>query len=121
MLKGRRSPSRSCPRSFWSPAAGAGSSRERFPREPSRQSRHSQSPSKSCKICGFHAALEDDDQPAFSYRLPVGGASGDILSDIDDHILSPSLGMCSKKVLKLLPYTGICSRRFYRFKGGGSD
>ena len=29
---------------------------------------------------------------------------------------SPSLGMCSK-VLKLLPYPGVRSRRFYRFEG----
>ena len=31
-------------------------------------------PSESCKIHGFHAAVEDDEQRASSYYLPVGGA-----------------------------------------------
>ena len=42
----------------------------------------------------------------------VGGAS----VDIDNRVLSPSFGMRSKKVLKLLQYPGIHSRKFYRFK-----
>ena len=69
------------------------------------------------KVHGFCAALEDDDQPAFSYLLPVGRASGDILAEIDDRVLSPSLGMRSKKVSKLLTYPGVCNRRFYRLEG----
>ena len=75
-----------------------------------------EAPSESRKIRGFRAALEDDDQPASSYRLPVGGASADILSDIDDRILSPSLGMRSK-VSKPLQYPGVCSCHFSRFEG----
>ena len=43
----------------------------------------------------------------------VGGAS----VDIDNRVPSPSFGMRSKKVLKLLQYPGIHSRKFYRFKG----
>ena len=50
--------------------------------------------SESCKIRGFCVALEDNDQSA-SYRLPVGGALGDILADTDDRISSPSSGMSS--------------------------
>ena len=72
---------------------------------------------ESRKIRGFRVALEDNDQPASSYCLPVGGASGDILADIDDCISSPSSGMRSKKVSKLLTYPGVRSHRFYRFKG----
>ena len=59
--------------------------------------------SENQKICGFRAALEEDDQPASSYRLPVGGASADILVDIEDCILSPSSGMNSNKVLNFSP------------------
>ena len=70
-----------------------------------------EAPSESCKILGFRSALEDDDQPASSYCLPVGSVSWYSLSDIDDHISSPS-SMCSKKVSKLLPYAGVRSRRF---------
>ena len=73
--------------------------------------------SESRKICGVCAALEDDNQPASSYHLLVGGALGDILSDIDDHISSPSSGMLSKKVLKRLPYPGVRIRRIYWFGG----
>ena len=76
-----------------------------------------EAPLESRKIHGFRAALEDDDQSASSYCLPVGGASGDILSDIDDHIVFPSSGMRFKKVLKLLFYPGVRSCRFYRFEG----
>ena len=36
-----------------------------------------QAPFENCKINGFWAALEDDDQPASSYRLPVIGASAE--------------------------------------------
>ena len=75
-----------------------------------------EAPSESCKIRGFRAVLEDDDLLTSLYRLPVGGASADILADIDDRISSLSLGMHSK-VSKLLPYLGVCSCRFYRFEG----
>ena len=62
-----------------------------------------EAPSESRNICGFCAALENDDQPASSYRLLVGRASGDILSDIGDHISSPSSGMCRRKCRSFLP------------------
>ena len=45
----------------------------------------------------IRVALEDDEQPASSYCLPVGGVSTDILADIDDRISSPS-GLRSKNV-----------------------
>ena len=35
-------------------------------------------PSESHKMCGFRAALDDDEQPASSCRMPVGGASSNI-------------------------------------------
>ena len=65
----------------------------------------------------IQATLEDDEQPALSYRMPVGCASADILADIDYWVSSPSSGMRSKKVSKLLQYPGISSRRFCRFQG----
>ena len=37
--------------------------------------------SESRKICCFHAAVEDDDQPVSSYMIPIGGASADILAE----------------------------------------
>ena len=49
-------------------------------------------PSGSCKICGFCVASEDDDQPASSYRLPVGGTFGIsslILMNVSRHLLWP--------------------------------
>ena len=49
--------------------------------------------------------------------MPVGRASADILADIDDRVSSPSSGVRLKKVLKLLQYPGIHSKKFYRFKG----
>ena len=72
---------------------------------------------ESHKIRSFHAAVELDDQPAFSYKMPIGGASVDILVDIDNRVSSMSSGMCSRKVSKLLQYPGVCSRKFYRFEG----
>ena len=71
-----------------------------------------EAPSENLKIPGFQAALEDDAQLVSSYHLPVGGASSDILTDIDDHISSPFSGMLSKKVSKLLPYPGVSSISF---------
>ena len=63
-------------------------------------------------------ASEDDDQPASSYRLSIGGASEDILTDIDDRVLSPPSGMRWRKVSKLLTSPGMCSLRFHWFEGG---
>ena len=75
-----------------------------------------EAPSESRKIRVFCAALEDDYQPASLYCLPVGGALGDILSDIDDRISLPSLSMHSNKVSKLLLYPGVRSCHIYRFR-----
>ena len=75
-----------------------------------------EAPPKSRKIRGFKSPLKDDDQPTSSYRLPVGGASADILAYIDVRILSLSLGM-RLKVSKLLQYPGVRSCRFYRPEG----
>ena len=71
---------------------------------------------RSHKICGFRASLEYDEQPASSYRLPIGGTPSDILADINDQISSPPSGMRSK-ISKLLQYPGVCSCCFYRFEG----
>ena len=60
--------------------------------------------------------MEEDEQPTSSYRLPVGGALVDILTDIDGRILSPSLGM-HLKVLRLLQYLVVHSQHFDRFEG----
>ena len=65
----------------------------------------------------FHAAVEVDDQPASSYKMPIGGVSADILADIDNKVLSTLSRMHSRKVSKLLQYPGVHSRKFYRFKG----
>ena len=70
-----------------------------------------EAPSESRKIHEFHATSEDDNQPASSYRLPVGWVS----ADINDRVLSP-LSMRSK-VSKLLTYPGMLSHGFYRFEG----
>ena len=57
--------------------------------------------------------MKDDDQPTSFYGLCVGEVS----ADLDDRISSPSSGKCSKKVLKLLAYPSVRSRRFCRFEG----
>ena len=80
------------------------------------QNELSEAPSGSRKICGFCAALEDDDQSASLCHLPVGSALGDIFSAIDDRVLSPS-GMRLKKVSKLFPYPGIHRHCFNWFEG----
>ena len=72
-------------------------------------------PLESHKIHGFDAAVENDDQPASSYKLPIGRASADILTDIDDRVLSALSGMRSRKVSKLLQHLGVQSRKIYRF------
>ena len=69
-------------------------------------------PSESRKICSFYAALEDGDQPSASYKLPIGVT----FADIDDRVLSPSSGMRSWKVSKVLQYLGVSSRKFCRFE-----
>ena len=65
-----------------------------------------EAPSKGRKICGFHAGLDDEEQPASLYRLLIGDASVDILADTDDSISSTTSGIQSKKVSILLPYPG---------------
>ena len=67
-------------------------------------------PLEGCKIQGFCAGLDVEEQPSSSYRLPIGDASVDILANIGDCISSSTSGMCSKKIL-LLPYPGVRSRR----------
>ena len=59
-----------------------------------------EAPSKGWKIHGFMAVLEEDNQPAASYKLPISGASVDILVDIDDRVSSTSSGMRSSKISK---------------------
>ena len=73
------------------------------------------SPSEGHEICGFCASLDDNDQPASSYRLPDGDAYADVLADIDDRISLTTTDM-RLKVLKLLSYPCICSRHFYWFE-----
>ena len=75
-----------------------------------------EAPSENHKILGFRAMLDDDDQLALSYCLPVCGESADILADINDHILSTSTGMRSKKVSKLLPYPEVSSCSICHFE-----
>ena len=67
-----------------------------------------EAPSESRKIRNLVAA---------SYKLPFGGASADILTDIDDRVSSTSSGMYSCKVSKLLQFQDVCSCKFYRFQG----
>ena len=73
--------------------------------------------SESPKIRGFMAALEDNDQPAASYKLAIGGASADILANIDDRVSFTLSGMRSRKVSKLLQFQGVHSHKFCRFQG----
>ena len=54
----------------------------------------------------------DSEQPTSLYRFPVGDASSDTLTDIDNSFI-PSLGMCSNQMLPLLWYPGVHSHRFY--------
>ena len=70
-------------------------------------------PSESCKIRGFRAVLEEDGQPAASYKLPID----DVSADIDDRVSSTLSGMRSWKLFKLLQFPGVHSRKFYRFEG----
>ena len=57
-----------------------------------------------------------DKQPSLSYCLPMVETAEDILKDLDGKISSPNLGVCSKKVTKLLPYTSIRGRQCYHFE-----
>ena len=54
---------------------------------------------------------------ASSYKMPIGGASADILADIDSRVSLSLSGMHSREVSKLLLYQGVVSRKFYRFEG----
>ena len=77
-----------------------------------------EAPSEERKIHGFMAALEDNDVHVTSlHKLPIGGASADILADFDSRVLSSSPGMPSRKSSKLLQYQSVRSRKFYRFQG----
>ena len=73
-------------------------------------------PPESRKIRGFQATLEDGDQPASSYRLQVGGASADILVDINGRISSPPLG-AQRRCRGFFSIRGVHSRCFCRFEG----
>ena len=65
------------------------------------------------------AVLEDDDLPAASsYKLPIGGASADILAGINSRVSSLASGTRSCKISKLLLYQGIRSHKFCRFEVG---
>ena len=75
-----------------------------------------EAPSEGCKIRGFLAGPDDDEQPAY-YRLPIADASADSFADVDDCISWTTTGMWSKKVSKLLPCPDICSWCFYWFEG----
>ena len=76
------------------------------------ESRLPEVPSEGRKILGFHVGLDNDEQLASSYRLPIGDAAADILANIDDLISLTTFGMQSKKVSKLLSYHGVCSHWF---------
>ena len=76
------------------------------------ESRLPEVPLEGRKILGFHVGLDNDEQLASSYRLPIGDAAADILANIDDLISLTTFGMQSKKVSKLLSYHGVCSHRF---------
>ena len=56
-----------------------------------------EAPSKSRHIRGFHAALEDDNQPSPSCRLPNSAASADILADMNYRVSSMLSGMRSSE------------------------
>ena len=49
-------------------------------------------------------------QPFSAYHLPMGVASSEIPTDINNCITSLSTGMLSRKVSKLLPYPGVKSK-----------
>ena len=44
-------------------------------------------PSDSRKMCCFKVALDAEDQPSSSYRLPIGDSSSDTLADLDNSYL----------------------------------
>ena len=66
---------------------------------------------------GFHAGQDLEDQPSYSYSLPMGDASADVLADIDDRISLSSCGTWSKMMSKLLPYPGVCICHYYCLGG----
>ena len=72
---------------------------------------------KDVKPAVFVGGLDDNEQQASSYLLPMGDTSADILAVIDDPISSTTTGMQLKKVYKLLPYPGGRIQQFCQFKG----
>ena len=76
-----------------------------------------EAPSESCKICGFWAAVKDDDQPASSFKMPVGGAA----VDIDDRVSSPSSRLCSKEGLEVAAVSRYQQQEVIQVQGGGRD
>ena len=70
-------------------------------------------PTEDRKMHGLHTGRDPDDQPSSLYSFPMGDTLSDIVVDIIDHISSPSCGMWSRKVFKLLPYLGVRSCRYY--------
>ena len=74
-------------------------------------------PSESHKIHSFKAALDAENHPSSSYRLPISDSSSDILLDLEDRILSATSWMRPKRVSKLIPYPGMHSHKYYHFEG----
>ena len=74
-------------------------------------------PAKPRKMSGFSAAQDVFTQSFYSYYLPMGDASLDILMDINDCISLQSSGMQLEKVFKLLPYPGVGGRHYYPIEG----
>ena len=71
---------------------------------------HLPAPAEAKKMLGFCEAQDQDDHPTSLYCLLLGGASSDAWADNDSCTSSPSDGMLSKKVSKLLSYAGVRSR-----------
>ena len=74
-------------------------------------------PSKSRSIHGFKVALDADDQPSFSYRLPTVDSSSDILLDLEDHISSATSRMRSKNMSSSLHTEGYAVANITALKG----
>ena len=62
-------------------------------------------------------AQDPDDQPSFTYHLPMGDTTCVILKDINDHISSQLSGIQWKKVSNLLLYPGVHGRHYYHIEG----
>ena len=76
--------------------------------------------SESRKICGFRSAVEDDDQPASSYKMPIGEASADILTDIDDRVSSTSFRDAFLKGFQATAVSGCPQQEILQVRGRGS-